>query len=615
MQNSTRDNKNTMFHTLSIRHRLILITTLVVCLIIIVSLTGFQMVMRTANEILYEQTANSLNVISSKITARLTNIVDASLYLAVNKDIQSSLTDINEDNSTSIARLSRQSIQGQLYQMHQRDIIAISIVPLYSQSIIFTTSTMTHNDVALDLSKQLASTRQGGAVWLSTSLSDNSLICAREIRNVNRPFLDTLGYVIIRLDMEQIVRESVREVISGDYNINIRQADENIFPFADSKTSSIPFIQSRYGVSDWHGVSTFITVSEIDSTWIDWSIQMGIPYDNVFHTLNSLNQIFIVSIIITALMAVLLSQGMSNNISRSIKVLTHKMERVQSGNLELYVPPTQLANDELGTLNRDFDEMTIEFKRLIQDNYEKELLLSKTQLKALEQQLNPHFLYNSLDTINWFARRGEGQEVSKIAQALGSLLRQTLSEDGDSIALQKEIVILDSYLSIQKIRFQDRLVVISDYDAAAMSVLVPKMSIQPLVENAVMHALEESIDRCTVMIDIKLVGHFVEVEVRNDGSYIDVDILNKLRTNQVKARRTGVGLSNIDQRIKLLYGQDYGLSFANIDGFACVSYRIPAISEGGSAGEARSISQSAAVVTPDDAGDAAELPVHEGVIL
>lgn len=563
-----------------ISRKLLAVTLGVALLISTVSLGGFQLVANQSNHMIYTQTASALNAISDKIASRLNNLIDTSLYIAVNRGFQNNLSALNGKSSTSSPVLARSEITSLIYRTFHSDIITISVFPLQSSSIVLGFDFMPQDKEIYAKARTMAAQAKGAPVWLATGRSDGSVFLAKEIRSLSEPFLEPMGLLLLRVNLDKIVRESAENLLSGEYDIAISQNGEHLYPYAgegQTAQSELAFRgDSLYAIGRQDGEMRFNVRSGIRAFNLHWDLVLSIPYNDVFRSLVVANMLFAACLMLAAVLTTLISRRMLGGINRDIRLLTDKMDRVRKGDLEPYPNPPTLGRDELGNLNRHFDEMTVDFKQVIEDNYVKELLLTQTQLKALEQQINPHFLYNSLEAVYWFSHSGECEQVASIAHALGRLLRSTLSENEDSIPLKQELGILDSYLSIQRIRFPDTLRVQMQVQKEALDALVPKMSIQPLVENAIIHSLEENIGECHISIRVALKEEMIRVEVENDGSEIDEDILNKLREKKVEPKGQGIGLINIDSRIKLLFGQEYGIRLRSLQNRVIVSFCIPA---------------------------------------
>lgn len=563
---------------LPLKKKLLAVTLLVVLLISFSAFCGFQLVASRSNKMIYTQTATALGTVSDKVGTQLNAIMDISLYIAVNKDFQENLRTVNREEQTNAGKQARTEIFTHLYRSMQNSVISCTVFPANSTPLLWGSDSSAESSEILEQAFLLAEKAQGAVVWLPSGRADGSLLCVREIRHIALPFLDHLGYLVLRVDIGQILRDSAEGLLPEEgCDISLSRQGELLYP-ALGQVSSLLMEQpdSLYEIRRTQEGERFLTRSAVRADRVKWELVLGIPYDEIFHSLVAANISFALSILLAGVLAMLLSRWMFSGINRHLQLLKIKMERVRAGNLEPFSTSEQLGEDELGTLNRDFDRMTADFKKVIEDNYVKELLLTQTQLKALEQQINPHFLYNSLESIHWFSRRGEGDAVSEIVQSLGRLLRSTLSENEDKIPLWRELDILENYLKIQRLRFPDTLCIKVQAPEEAKAVLVPKMSIQPLVENAIIHSLEENIGVCHVFVRAGLIGSRLRIEVENDGSEIEDGIIEKLRSRQVKARGNGVGLINIDSRIQLLFGPEYGLQAKGGMDKTVVSFEIPA---------------------------------------
>ena len=568
-----------------LKFKLMTVIFFVAVLISAVSVIGFRMVLTQANNMIYSQTASSMAVLSDKISGRLENIMEVSLVAAVNRNIQDNLKIVNAEESSIVRFNARARISESVHGLVHRDIINISILPAGDEALIWGFDSTPEDERVFAAALLAAREAQGAPVWFLTGRADGSLLCVREIRSVGRPFLEHLGYLVIRVNFDRIVREASRDILAVPaYQINIYKNDMLLYPAAALYEDRLPrreddYSQYFFSIRDVDGEALFLVYSPVDIAGHNWEFVLGLPYGHMFRAQAAANTYYFVSLAAAVLIAAVMSFFIFSGINSHIKLLEKKMDRIREGNLEPLNSNLRLADDELGRLNLYFDEMREEFKQAIEDNYVKELLLTQTQLSALEQQMNPHFLYNSLDAVHWFARRGDGESITAIVSSLGSLLRNTLSVYEDMISLKKEMEILDSYLCIQRIRFPDTLFVNIDIEDDAYDVLIPKMSIQPLVENAIMHSMEENIGMCNIEVRAKLTDGHIKVEVENDGSEIQEDILSLLQQKKLKSRGSGIGLINIDTRIKLLFGQNYGLHFKSGENCVVVSYELPVVKE------------------------------------
>ncbi|GAB1483083.1 sensor histidine kinase [Treponema sp.] len=286
--------------------------------------------------------------------------------------------------------------------------------------------------------------------------------------------------------------------------------------------------------------------------------------------------------------AIALSIILSRGISRPIKELRKSMQTVEQGNFDIRVDVR--SSDEIGELGKDFNIMIAEIKDLLGRVTVQQELKRKSELKALQMQINPHFLYNTLDSVIWMAEGGKHKEVIAMSSALARLFRLSISKGKEIINIQSEIEHVSSYLTIQKIRYKDKL----DYRISVHPELynyrTVKIILQPLVENAIYHGIKNKAGVGTITIGGKLVGETVELFVQDDGSGMGKAALKRIQDRlnntlrededefETEMERSGLGIRNVDERIKLYFGSEYGLVFESTEHEGTtVRVRLPAL--------------------------------------
>lgn len=564
------------FDNVKFRNKLIAITTVTAVIIGGVSIMGYEYTAKRYNSLLYDQTAISLNYISIDLSAKIQTITSLSQMLSLNKNMQENLSNYIDSPDIIKKRDARSLIIQSIYHYIDKNIESIDILLENGDLIQGGTFFQAESPEIYKKIKEECQRKQGAAVWFSSNSDDRTIFCARQIRKTSySDFLSSLGYLIIRIDLKSILQQS--SVLTENSFIYISDDSDNPIYSSDYPNKISFSVQSennkKYEIKKSGGQTLFIVHGHLSSP--PWNIRMGIPYADVFESVILAKIATILLIIVSIVLTLVLSGVCVQSITKRFDMLIFKMNRLKSGKLEVLESDNPPGQDELGLLNQYFDEMTLEFKAMIDDNYVKQMLIAQAQLKALEQQINPHFLYNTLDTIKWFAKHCGEKNIPVIVESLGSLLRNSLSQDSDVISLKKELSFVNNYLQIQKIRFPDLLNLVVDVDEWILEVKTPKMSIQPLVENAIIYSMEEIQDVYTVNIRIKDTGDTVTISVENDGSQIDENILEKLNNNSIKPTGHGIGLVNIDTRIKLIFGEKYGLSFSSFANHVIVSFSIP----------------------------------------
>ena len=214
---------------------------------------------------------------------------------------------------------------------------------------------------------------------------------------------------------------------------------------------------------------------------------------------------------------------------------------------------------------------------LMEQNVEEQRQKRKSELKALQAQINPHFLYNTLDSIIWMAEWGKTKEVVLMTSSLAKLLRQSISNQNELVRVEEEVEYTRSYLTIQKMRYKDKLEYEILVNPEIQSKKIPKLVLQPLVENAIYHGIKYKEGKGIVCINGYKNGMHMVLEVTDDGIGMTEEQLSKIfEKRETDTRRNGVGVLNVHERIQLYYGKEYGLRFSSEEGFGTtVEIHIP----------------------------------------
>ncbi len=283
---------------------------------------------------------------------------------------------------------------------------------------------------------------------------------------------------------------------------------------------------------------------------------------------------------------IVLSTLLSRRISKPIKQLRKSVQAVEQGNFDIRADIR--SSNEIGELGKDFNIMISEIKELLHRVTEQQELKRKSELKALQMQINPHFLYNTLDSVIWMAEGGKQQEVIAMSSALARLFRLSISKGREIIDIASEVQHVANYLTIQKIRYKDKL----DYRIAVPPELnafkTVKIILQPLVENAIYHGIKNKAGTGIITISGLRTAEGIELSVRDDGVGMQPEMLQRVR-DQLAGKATveapptlpthsGLGVRNVDERIKLYFGAAYGLEYeSEPDRGTLVRVRLPAI--------------------------------------
>lgn len=274
------------------------------------------------------------------------------------------------------------------------------------------------------------------------------------------------------------------------------------------------------------------------------------------------------------LLCLFVASRLSSHLSQPILLLNRAMEKVKKGNLDTRVQMERA--DEFGQLAASFDAMTAQLDQYMKEQVAQQKKLNEVQIAMMQAQLNPHFLYNTLDTMKWVAKANHIPEIATLSAKLAKILRTSISSP-QMITLKEEMELVDSYAEIQKIRFGGRFTFTSELPQELSGTFVPKLMIQPIVENAMIHGLADC-DNGTIHVKV----HRLEaqgllcIEVTDDGCGISDEVLKCLNSRDREKLSGHIGFYNVDMVIRLHYGDGYGLQAERRqEGGTCVRILLP----------------------------------------
>ncbi len=283
------------------------------------------------------------------------------------------------------------------------------------------------------------------------------------------------------------------------------------------------------------------------------------------------------SILLCAAVCVQVARSFSRQLFEPIRTLNSAMAAVEEGDLDARVEVT--GTDEINQLSGRFNRMTQRLRTNLAQSIHQQQELGDAQIRMMQAQLNPHFLYNTLDTLKWLGKINRVEEVSTISADLADILRQSISAD-EFVALRDELKLLERYVEIQKIRFPGKFSYSAQVEDEVLDALVPKLMLQPLVENAIIHGFEDgSSGRITVTAG-ELGGRLV-ITVQDDGCGLSQESRERFERRE-KPASGHLGLYNVDAILRLHYGPESGLQFMSPSGGrgTCIRITLP-IREGG----------------------------------
>lgn len=426
---------------------------------------------------------------------------------------------------------------------------------------------------------EVAVQKKGAVEYCLLDEDKEGIFLTRVLHTIDDYAFSNHGVLAMRLNIQRLLKDLSKANNTSEPTIlTLANNEEVLFSsqeLSDEICRKILAMDDEYMVTKINNKNYFVMERKFERLGLRY---FYITYYEYYDRLRSLYIITTFAIILVATILLFSSKHILDSITVHFETLVKKMEIYSSGKFESIDVGYDYSkrSDELGAVHRQFDKMADQIRTLINDNYVKQLLLKEAQFKQLEQQINPHFLYNTLETINWYSESAGEQRIAQLVRALGSTLRSTL-ERSDIVTIQSELELVNNYMTIQKIRFENRLEYFVDADESLLNCSIPKITIQPLVENAVKYALEENTETCYIYISVEQWGDDICITVKNTGSEFEDNIIEKIKERHVVPQGFGIGLRNIHDRLQIAYGHMYGLNVSNEEDMAIVRVKLPKI--------------------------------------
>lgn len=380
------------------------------------------------------------------------------------------------------------------------------------------------------------------------------LQAARSIRNDKD---ELLGYIVIDMTEEHFER-----VLDNSYDSqnSIAVLDSFWEEVYSTRTAKEEAIAENLRLRRMSGESLKQPDDDINfyiSPLADTGLYIVIGRAPVFtaDTTATMFTVILIMALLSLILCLVLAEKLSNELTQPVKQLSEAMHEVENGNLEQQIETSR--KDELGALSGSFNTMTKELKEYMALQVQHQQELNDANIAMMQAQLNPHFLYNTLDTIKWVAKANHVPELATLSASLAKILRTSISE-GKFISLAEELQLVECYTNIQEIRFHEAFTFDMEVPIELEECIVPKLIIQPLVENAIIHGLADREDG-HVFLNAYEKARILYIEVTDNGSGMDSEIIKQLNSHDHDSLKGHLGFYNVDTIIRLYYGDGYGL--------------------------------------------------------
>lgn len=551
---------------------LILFTTLVIGAI------SFGLTYDTVEKNSRAYTYQLIEQVNRNIESYITNMENVSLMTLYNNDVREYLT--NENLSSEEEKAYEDKIKAFFNSIlgTRKDISSVMIFGYNGRVVIGNNRNITELNPYIDPAKQtwyMKAKEAGGAAVVSSSHVQNVLQddYYRWVVSLSRELVSTggrekMGVFLVDLNFS-IINDMCSKIKLGkrgyvfivDHDGNIVYHPQQQLIYSNVKNEMIEEVissKSNYFITNEDNDSRIYNI--MDSINTGWKI-VGVSYINELVTNKSeIQRSYKLWGFICLAIAIVLSIILSRRISRPVKRLEASMKQVEKGNFDIKVDIE--SSNEIGQLSRAFNIMTAKIKELMNQNMKVQELKRKSELKALQAQINPHFLYNTLDSIVWMAEAKNSEEVVLMTSALAKLFRLSISKGEEIITVYSEIEHVRSYLTIQKMRYRDKLDFDIEVDPEILQYKTLKIILQPLVENSIYHGIKNKSGTGVIKIRGKLFDDKIVMQIIDNGIGMTPEKVKHILENPSKfSKGSGVGVKNVNERIKLYFGADYGLNF------------------------------------------------------
>lgn len=494
----------------------------------------------------------------------MTKIINESTDIAGIKEHMETMVNINED----IVSIIIYDMEGNILDYQGNASLKKNI----SHNLSFDKALFSSNSDYVITSPHVQNLFEGNYPWVVTvcqkqwsSSYDKLVYVAMDIRFVSiARYIDDVGigehgYCFIVNKNDDLVYHPLQQLIYLDIK--------------DEKINEV--IHYREGNTINNGV--IYTVKDVSK--FDWRV-VGVSYVNelVDDKATTAIELIIVIALIVMVFAIIVLFVLSKKLTKPVRSLVDAMSTFEKNAVDFKYKPVRGAS-EFNKLSSSFEHMVIQIQELMEKVKNEEIALRKTELKALQAQINPHFLYNTLDSIQWMCEEEKTEDAITMVGALAQLFRISISKGYELIPIEKEIQHAKNYLVIQSYRYKDQFTYHFDIDEEVLPYLCNKITIQPIIENALYHGISRMVDEGEISITVRKTGDDIIMKIKDNG----IGMSEEQVENILKKERTdskGIGVKNVNDRIKIYFGEDYGIVVqSELDVGTTITIKIPAVME------------------------------------
>lgn len=528
---------------------------------------------------LYEDSLRDLDYFVQTVRMEYDSVEETSYNMALNRRNQELMAQLSNMAYPSVEytqkiRSLRALLQDALYQ--EAYITGAYYLGVHEDSYAIEGAVSGFTDAKRKEILRMADEAEGGFVFLSPDNACPYLIGARAVRNRLDMSMQNMGYVILFCDMEKTISDASAKLETKPLEWSVLHEGDVIF--AEGEGGEIPVmdkLQGEQGYQVFHYEGEQYFTAYLTSKLSGWTYVQTFLYSQMYGTIRLLRIFMLVLTIFAFLVLFLAANRLSRYITEPIEVLIQRMKLAENGDLKLvYEMETEEREDEVGKLSQEFHYLLGRIQELVYENYERQLILQDTKYKMLQAQINPHFLYNTLNTVNWMVQLGHNKDAGRVVVQLGKLLRASFDRNPYASA-REELEMLKNYIAIQEYRYRDRVTFCVEEKGPMEEFTVPRMMLQPLVENALNYGADRMQGPCTIQVEAEASEQCLAVGIHDNGPGVDAEKLEAMRSFTVQPEGHGIGLKNIHERLEICYEQyDFSMNSAPGEGMH-IMLRLP----------------------------------------
>lgn len=545
---------------------------LIILVVCVVVLAGNYLILQNSHkaydELLYQNTAQLITSIANQIEMQFSKIDLTTLAITNNGSVQENLRTMStEEEGSKIWLNAKKRITSDLHNYKYS-------IEYFEGFVIVTAEGVTiggaENVCSSSTMEELISRAKGTNGGALIVCKDDKVYYVRQIVNQDAASYETLGVMVARVNMLKLVNDCEAIYNQSNIGLDISVLAETSLIYSSNHVHIEQLEEDGWQIRDQH----FVVQCTND---LGWKFLFCADYEKIRSAIEQAELRSICLSAIVTVLALLFGWRLMKRFSVHLEILMKKIEAYGKGVLPSPNEMVKYQNrqDEFSQLHRKFDQMAYDYKELSEVHYERLIQEKDTQYKLLQQQIQPHFIYNTLALISGIAYEHEDNEIASLTISLSQFLRAAMNINKKTVTLRDELALIDDYMHIQMKRYGNRLRYKADVSEEMMNILLPKFTVQPIIENAIKYALSEMLDTCYVNVRGYVEDETAVIVVEDNGPGIDPNVLEKLETKEIAAKGHGIGLQNIQKRIQILFSKEYGLRVFRKDGMTQIHIRVP----------------------------------------